>query len=68
MLGGSQAASRPKLERIVREVGGDVAELKTTHTAVDRLALRGLPAIGRAVVGAIRGTSPHGALMAKQPR
>ena len=34
----------------------------------DRANLRGLPAIGRGVSGAIAGTSPEQALMAKQSR
>lgn len=50
------------LERIAREVGGNVAEEQAKHrgtyTAVDGIALRGIPAIGRGCSGAIRGTRP----------
>jgi hypothetical protein len=50
------------LERIACEVGGDVAaeqaKHRGAHTAVDGIALRGIPAIGRGCSGAIRGTRP----------
>jgi hypothetical protein len=48
-----------KLERIIRESGGDTRQLrKTTHTAADGITLRGIPAIGRGVAGVIPGTNP----------
>jgi len=34
----------------------------------DPVDLRGLPAIGRGVSGAVRGSQPERALIAKQPR
>jgi hypothetical protein len=34
----------------------------------DPVDLRGVPAIGRGVAGAVRGTQPERALIAKQPR
>lgn len=48
-----------KLERVVREAGGNTTELhKTAHTAADSITLRGIPAVGRGVAGVIRGTNP----------
>lgn len=50
-----------KLEHAVRSAGGDMHEMRNvraTHTAVDAIALRGIPAIGRGVAGVIAGTSP----------
>lgn len=48
-----------KLEAVVRESAGDLREQKkTSHTAVDSIALRGIPAIGRGVAGVIHGTQP----------
>ena len=48
-----------KLERVVRDAGGDLGEeRKTQHTAVDSISLRGIPAIGRGVRGVIDGTAP----------
>jgi hypothetical protein len=42
-------------------------ELKTAHTAVDAIALRGIPAVGPGMAtAAIRGASPESALIAKQ--
>jgi len=32
--------------------------IKTSHTAADAHTLRGIPAVGRSVSGAIRGTNP----------
>ncbi len=59
------------LERVTREVGGDVAVERKTRQSwrapADERDLRGIPAIGR-VAGAIAGTVPDRALMAKQPR
>jgi hypothetical protein len=47
-----------KLERVVRESGGNIRELKMAHTAADGRTLRGIPAIGRGCSGAIFGTNP----------
>ena len=48
-----------KLEKVVRDAGGDLRdERPTAHTAVDGVALRGIPAIGRGVSGVIPGTAP----------
>jgi hypothetical protein len=47
-----------KLERVVRESGGNMRELKLAHTAADGRTLRGIPAIGRGVAGCIAGTNP----------
>jgi hypothetical protein len=47
-----------KLERVVRESAGDLRESRSSHTAVDAISLRGIPAIGRGVQGVIYGTSP----------
>lgn len=46
------------LERVVRESAGDLRETKSSHTAVDSISLRGIPAIGRGVAGVIHGTAP----------
>jgi hypothetical protein len=51
------------LVEIAEEVGGDVREEQEKHRAAYRPAadgrdLRGIPAIGRGVSGAIRGTRP----------
>lgn len=49
-----------KLERVIRESGGDTRELKkTAHTAADSITLRGIPAVGRGVAGVIPGTNPQ---------
>ncbi len=50
-----------KLERVVREAGGDLRDQRpSTHTAADGRSLRGIPAIGRGVAGCIPGTNPGG--------
>ncbi len=50
-----------KLERVVRESGGDLRdERPSSHTAADGTTLRGIPAIGRGVAGVIPGTKPGG--------
>jgi hypothetical protein len=51
-----------KLERVVRESGGNMRELKLAHTAADGRTLRGIPAIGRGVSGCIAGTNPAAVL------
>jgi hypothetical protein len=44
----------------VRESGGDLRKLRQTHTAVDAIALRGIPAVGPGSAGgAIFGTRPE---------
>ncbi len=60
-----------QLAKVVREAGGDVAEERKRFHAdpVDALTLRGVPCVGPGCAGGvIRGTSPEGALMSKQPR
>ena len=56
------AAHARILEQIARETGGSVEEerkIRLAHTAVDGLALRGIPAVGPGWAGgAIRGTRP----------
>ncbi len=50
-----------KLERVVREAGGDLRDDRpSSHTAADGTSLRGIPAIGRGVAGVIAGTNPGG--------
>ncbi len=57
-----------KLAKICRETDGNVADEKVRYRApADGRTLRGLPAIGRSVAGAISGTNPESALMSKQP-
>ncbi len=48
-----------KLERIVREAGGDLRDERHHPTAADGASLRGIPAIGRGVAGVIAGTNPQ---------
>jgi hypothetical protein len=50
------------LAQIVDDATEDLPDVKSTHTAADWLTLRGLPAVGRGVGGAIRGTRPGGNL------
>lgn len=58
-----------KLEKICRESGGDMRELKSTHSAMDAVSLRGLPAVGPGCAGGvIRGTQPESATVAKLSR
>ncbi len=53
-------ADRRKLEQITRDSGHILANAKTFGTpAGDERKLRGIPAIGRGVSGAIPGSSPH---------
>jgi hypothetical protein len=48
-----------KLERILRDVGGEAPSSSAGATAAgDERRLRGIPAIGRGCAGAIRGTRP----------
>ncbi len=55
----TRRAHAAKLERVVREAGGDLREQRTSsHTAADGISLRGIPAIGRGVAGVIAGTNP----------
>ncbi len=50
-----------KLERVIREAGGDLRdERPSTHTPADGASLRGIPAIGRGVAGVIAGSKPGG--------
>jgi hypothetical protein len=56
------------LERIAREAGGNVAAEKAEHR-MSPMDLRGIPCVGPASGGgAIRGSRPEAALLAKQPR
>ncbi len=57
----TRRAHAAKLERVVRESGGDLRdERPSTYTAADGNSLRGIPAIGRGVAGVIAGTKPGG--------
>ncbi len=55
------AAWEAKLARILIEVGEPAPSSRTFRAALpgDERTLRGIPAIGRNVAGAIPGTSPH---------
>lgn len=48
-----------QLERVARATGGDLRERRAIHTAADSKTLRGIPAIGRGVAGAVAGTQPE---------
>jgi len=52
-----------QLERVAREVGGDVRATRPAHTAADTRTLRGIPAVGRGVAGVIAGTQPEAVLV-----
>ena len=56
-----KAEQARQLARIAREQRGDDGSQRPTGVtaAGDERRLRGLPAVGRGVSGAIRGTSPH---------
>ena len=56
-----QAADRENLDRIVREVGDDEPP-SVAGAAAPADRLRGIPAIGGGVSGAIRGTRPGDSL------
>lgn len=49
---------------VLRTIDPDEAPDEVTHATAggDERKLRGIPAIGRGVAGAIPGTSPHGSL------
>ena len=47
-----------KLERTIVDLGVSLKERKHYHDPADTRTLRGIPAIGRGVAGAIAGTSP----------
>jgi hypothetical protein len=67
----AEREAREQVDLILREVGelDDDAPLELRGTAAgDSRRLRGLPAIGRGVSGTMPGTSPHGALLAKESR
>ena len=53
---------------LARETGGASTASGKVTWVQDPVDLRGLPAIGRGVAGAVRGTQPDRALIAKQPR
>ena len=46
------------LEATVRDLGVSLSERKHYHDPADTRTLRGIPAIGRGVAGAIMGTNP----------
>lgn len=46
------------LERVVREAGGDMREVKMRHTAADSRSLRGIPCVGKSIAGVVAGTQP----------
>lgn len=50
-----------KIARAARETGGSlvVQRKQMQHTAVDSIALRGIPAVGRGCAGVIFGTQPE---------
>jgi hypothetical protein len=59
-----------RLAEILLENDVDAPDARTVTRAQhhDQARLRGLPAVGRGVQGAIRGTSPHHALIEKERR
>jgi hypothetical protein len=64
------AEDAAKVDRIVREVDANtVIEVDPTATGGDDWRkVRGVPLVARGTAGAIPGTNPLGALMAKQRR
>lgn len=64
------AEDEAKVRRIVAEVGDAEMPSSTAGAtaAGDERRLRGVPAVGRGVSGAIPGTSPVGALLAHESR
>ena len=50
------------LARIAQETDSTIERPSYATAAGDQRKLRGIPAIGRGVAGAIRGTSPHGTI------
>ena len=61
------AEDAAKLSEILLETGEPAPDLKLHGTAGgDRDRLRGLPAIGRGVSGAVRDSDPLGALLRKE--
>jgi hypothetical protein len=62
------------LAELARQQSGNVAEEREERrravqaTAADGRSLRGLPAIGRGVTGAIYGTNPEDAALSRQER
>ena len=56
-----QTGDTEKVDRILREVG-DEQPASAAGAAGDERRLRGVPAIGRGVAGAIRGTRPRDGL------
>ena len=59
---------RRTLDRILAEVGDEVLTTVGATAAGDPRRLRGLPAVGRGCGGAVFGTDPLGALLAKESR
>ena len=53
-------AVRVQNAKLAAEEERDARPLPKPLTPADALDLRGIPALGRGVSGAIRGTSPHG--------
>ena len=65
-----QALDSAKVARIVAEAGEpeEPASAAGATAAGDERRLRGVPAVGRGVAGAIPGTNPLGALLARERR
>jgi len=56
----SRLDAAARLEGVVREAGADLrVERPIARDPSDHLTLRGIPAVGVSVSGAIRGTIPH---------
>ena len=66
-IGHSSRSLWGKHQRMLRRAATNTAPGVVTWVQ-DPVDLRGLPAIGRGVAGAVRGTQPERALIAKQPR
>jgi len=64
-----QSSDTEKVDRILREVGDEQPATAAGATAAgDERRLRGIPAVGRGVSGAISSTDPVRALLAKEQR
>jgi hypothetical protein len=65
-----EAADRAKVDRIVREAGGDDEPATAAGATApgDARRLRGIPAVGRGSSSTMSGTDPLRALLAKEAR
>jgi hypothetical protein len=65
-----QAEDTEKLDRIIREAGGDEepSSAAGATAAGDSRRLRGIPAVGRGCSSTIPGTDPVRALLAREAR